>query len=67
MDDKEFAIIVRKTKKVVLSSIGRHLPARFSHAIDDIAQESYIRAYRSLVKGAFRNESSLETWLYAIA
>jgi RNA polymerase sigma-70 factor (ECF subfamily) len=67
MDGKEFAKIVHKTKKVVLSSIGRHLPSRYSHAIDDIAQETYIRAYRSLVKGAFRNQSSLETWLYAIA
>lgn len=67
MDEKEFAKIVRKTKGVVLSSIGRHLPARYSHVIDDIAQETYFRAYRSLVKGKFRNQSSLETWLYAIA
>ena len=67
MDEKEFAGIVRKTKGVVLSSIGRHLPARYSHFIDDIAQETYFRAYRSLVKGKFRNQSSLETWLYAIA
>jgi len=65
--DTEFAVIVGKTKKVVLSAVRRHLAARFSYAIDDVVQETYLRGYRHLVKGLFRNESSIESWLYAIA
>jgi RNA polymerase sigma-70 factor (ECF subfamily) len=67
MNEKDFSLIVNRTKKVVLSAIREHLPLRFYHAIDDIVQETYLRGYRNLVKGGFRNESALETWLYAIA
>ena len=67
MDDKEFAEIVKNTKAVVLSAIKRHQAVRFYHAIDDTAQETYIRAYRALTKKNFRAQASMETWLYAIA
>jgi RNA polymerase sigma-70 factor (ECF subfamily) len=67
VSEKEFSVIVGQTKRVVLSAVRKHLPSRFDHAIDDVVQETYIRAYRALVKGSFRNESALETWLYAIA
>jgi RNA polymerase sigma-70 factor (ECF subfamily) len=36
-----------------------------SDVVDDLAQEVFIRAYRSL--GEFKGESSLYTWLYKIA
>ncbi len=65
--ETEFAEIVGSTKKVVLSAVSRTLPDDYYHAIDDIVQETYIRAYRSLVKGKFRNEASMSTWLYTIA
>ena len=67
MDDREFAEIVKNTKPVVLSAIKRHQAPRFYYAIDDTAQETYIRAYRALTKKSFRAHSSMETWLYAIA
>jgi RNA polymerase sigma-70 factor, ECF subfamily len=67
MTEREFAEIVRDTKRVVLSSVGKHLPARFSHVIDDVVQETYLRAYRGLVKGKFRGDSALGSWLYTIA
>ena len=67
MNADDFALIVRRTKKIVLSAIGKTLAERFHHAIDDVAQETYIRAYRGLVKNSFRGDSSIETWLYAIA
>jgi RNA polymerase sigma-70 factor, ECF subfamily len=67
MTDLEFAEIVGKTKKTVLSAVRKHLAARFFHTIDDVVQETYLRGYRHLSAGKFRNESSLETWLYAIA
>lgn len=67
MNEKEFAEIVKKTKGVVLSSIQKHLPARFLHVIDDIVQETYLRAYKAIIKNKFRGDSSMETWLYVIA
>lgn len=67
MTDIEFAEIVGRTKKIVLSAVRRHLAARFSFAIDDVVQETYLRGYRHLVSGKFREESSLGSWLYTIA
>ena len=67
MDSVDFAVIVEDTKKVVLAAISRHLYPRFADNIDDVAQETYIRAYKQLVKGKFRNEAALSTWLYTIA
>lgn len=67
MNDVEFTTIVHETKSVVLSAIQRHLYDRFHHALDDVAQETYLRAYRSLAKGAHRGEGKISTWLYTIA
>ncbi len=67
MKDKEFAEIVNSTKAVVLSAVQRYLHRDFYHAIDDVVQETYLRAYRSLVRNKFENRSTLETWLYTIA
>ncbi len=67
MTEKEFAEIVNTTKKIVLSAVSKHLAERFSFAIDDVVQETYLRAYRSLVGNKFRGESALSTWLYTIA
>ncbi len=67
MDELEFARIVGETKQAVLRSVRRHLAARFSHATDDVVQETYLRGYRHLSIDKFRNESTVESWLYAIA
>ncbi|MBP7737603.1 MAG: sigma-70 family RNA polymerase sigma factor [Spirochaetes bacterium] len=67
MTDIEFAAIVGRTKKVVLGAVRKHLAVRFSFAIDDVVQETYLRGYRHLAAGRFREESSVESWLYAIA
>jgi RNA polymerase sigma-70 factor, ECF subfamily len=67
MDDKEFAGIVNSTKPIVLSAIKKYIAAQYFHSIDDVVQETYLRAYKSLIKNSFRGESSMETWLYAIA
>ena len=67
MTEEEFAAIVGRTKKIVLSAVRKHLAARFSYVIDDVAQETYLRGYRHLAGSWFRNESSIESWLYAIA
>ena len=67
MNEREFAEIVKRTKKTVLSAIEKNMASRFYHAIDDVAQETYIRAYRGLEKNSFRGDSSIDTWLYKIA
>lgn len=67
MTEIEFTEIVRSTRDVVLSAIEKNLAERFSYAIDDVAQETYFRAYKALQKDQFRKESKLSTWLYAIA
>lgn len=67
MTDTEFAEIVNRTKLTVLSAIEKNLYPRFYHAIDDVVQETYLRAFRSLSSGLFRGDSSTSTWLYVIA
>lgn len=67
MNEKEFSAIVAQTKGVVLSAIEKNLAERFYHAIDDVAQETYLRAYNNLIKEKFRGDSAIETWLYRIA
>ncbi len=67
MNEKEFELIVRDTKAVVLTAIQKNLNSEFYHSIDDVAQETYLRAYRGLMQNKFRGESTLSTWLYAIA
>lgn len=67
MNEREFAEIVKRTKRTVLSAIEKNMSPQFYHAIDDVAQETYIRAYNGLVKNSFRGDSAIETWLYTIA
>ena len=67
MTEQEFAKIVGATKNTVLQAVRKHLAAQYFEAIDDVVQETYIRAYKSLVAGKFKEESALSTWLYRIA
>ncbi len=67
MTEQEFANIVGETKKTVLAAVQKHLPARFYHSIDDVVQETYMRAYRHLTAGKFRDEAAVSSWLYTIA
>lgn len=67
MTEVEFAVIVGETKAIVLSAVEKNLFARFYHAIDDVVQETYLRAYRGLQKNQFEGRSQLSTWLYTIA
>ncbi|HMV44343.1 MAG TPA: RNA polymerase sigma factor [Leptospiraceae bacterium] len=67
MTNSDFTLIVNSTKSVVLSAIEKNLAERFYYAIDDVVQETYLRAYKSLTKGNFRYEAKISTWLYTIA
>ncbi|PKA17819.1 RNA polymerase sigma factor [Leptospira haakeii] len=67
MDQREFAGLIDSTKHIVLSAIKKNLYEEFYDTIDDVVQETYIRAYKSLAANKFRGDSSHSTWLYTIA
>jgi len=62
-DMRAFELLVHKYQRRVERLIGRMV--RDSDLVQDIAQETFIRAYRAL--GQFRGESQFYTWLYRIA
>ncbi|MBL8992974.1 MAG: sigma-70 family RNA polymerase sigma factor [Spirochaetia bacterium] len=65
MTETEFASLIGRTKGVVLGAVRKHLYARHAHSIDDVVQETYLRAFRKLA--SFEERSQLTTWLYTIA
>lgn len=67
VSEEHFVKIVNETKGIVLSAVKAHLFEHYAHAVDDVVQETYLRAYKSLVKDKFQNKSKLSTWLYVIA
>lgn len=62
-DKRAFELLVAKYQRRVERLLSRLV--RDPAEIDDVAQETFIRAYRALP--AFRGESAFYTWLYRIA
>jgi RNA polymerase sigma-70 factor (ECF subfamily) len=62
-DVKAFEMLVVKYQRRIERLVGRMV--RDSDLVPDIAQETFIRAYRALPQ--FRGESAFYTWLYRIA
>ncbi len=62
-DQRAFELLVVKYQRRVERLIGRMV--RDADLVPDIAQETFIRAYRAL--GQFRGEAQFYTWLYRIA
>lgn len=62
-DQRAFELLVIKYQRRVERLIGRMV--RDVDLVPDIAQETFIRAYRALPQ--FRGESAFYTWLYRIA
>lgn len=62
-DVKAFEMLVVKYQRRIERLIGRMV--RDTDLVQDIAQETFIRAYRAIPK--FRGESAFYTWLYRIA
>ncbi len=62
-DKRAFDLLVRKYQNRVMALISRYL--RRKADVADVAQETFIKAYRALPN--FRGESQFYTWLYRIA
>jgi RNA polymerase sigma-70 factor (ECF subfamily) len=62
-DQKAFELLVIKYQRRIQRLIGRMV--RDVDLVEDIAQETFIRAYRALPQ--FRGEAQFYTWLYRIA
>ena len=62
-EQSAFDLLVRKYQHRIIAVIGRYV-SDFSEA-QDVAQETFLRAYRAL--GNFRGDSAFYTWVYKIA
>ena len=62
-DVRAFEMLVVKYQRRIERLIGRMV--RDADIVEDIAQETFIRAYRALPQ--FRGDSAFYTWLYRIA
>ncbi len=62
-DTRAFEMLVVKYQRRIERLIGRMV--RDADLVQDIAQESFIRAYRAIPQ--FRGDSAFYTWLYRIA
>lgn len=62
-DSRAYSFLVLKYQGRIQRLIGRMV--RDAGAVEDIAQDSFIRAYRALHQ--FRGEAQFYTWLYRIA
>ncbi len=62
-DQRAFELLVLKYQRRIQRLIGRMV--RDVDLVEDIAQETFLRAYRALPQ--FRGEAQFYTWLYRIA
>lgn len=62
-DKRAFDVLVLKYQQRIIKLIGRYV--RDQDEVQDIAQETFIKAYRALAN--FRGDSAFYTWLYRIA
>lgn len=62
-DKRAFDLLVQKYQHKIIALIGRYVYDY--HESLDVAQETFIKAYRALPN--FRGESAFYTWLYRIA
>ena len=62
-DSRAFDMLVLKYQHKIFSLISRYV--RDADEVQDVAQEAFIKAYRSLP--GFRGDSAFYTWLYRIA
>jgi len=62
-DKRAFDLLVLKYQRRIMRLLGRMV--RDTDEIEDLAQETFIKAYRAIKQ--FRGDSAFYTWLYRIA
>src|SRR5690606_16862876 len=62
-DKRAFDLLVLKYQRKIMRLLSRMV--RDPSEVEDVAQESFIKAYRALPQ--FRGDSAFYTWLYRIA
>lgn len=62
-DKKAFDLLVLKYQQRIMNVLSRYV--RDPSEVQDLAQETFIKAYRALPR--FRGDSAFYTWLYRIA
>ncbi len=62
-DKKAFDVLVLKYQQRVMNILSRYV--RDPSEVQDLAQETFIKAYRALAN--FRGDSAFYTWIYRIA
>ena len=62
-DETAFEVLVHKYQGLVLSLVRRYLGSR-SPGVDDVAQQVFVRVFRS--KMTYQPKAKVKTWLYSI-
>lgn len=62
-DSQAFRLVVQRTERLVAQIVGKMITRKEDHP--DLAQEIYLKAYRSL--GGFRFQARLSTWIAQIS
>ncbi len=62
-DQRAFGLLVEKYRRKIVRLLSRMV--RDTDEVEDIAQETFIKAYRALPQ--FRGDAAFYTWLYRIA
>jgi len=62
-DESAFEVLVHKYQGLVLSLCRRYLGSR-SPGIDDVAQQVFVRVFRS--KMTYKPKAKVKTWLYSV-
>ncbi len=65
MTEAEFTVQISRSKPIVMKAIRANLLPRFYESLDDVVQETYLRAFKKI--SGFKEEAKLSTWLYTIA
>lgn len=61
-DVNQFELLLHRHERAVLAIIKKHIPLE---QVEDIAQEVFVRAYRSL--GKYKGKGDFKSWLAAIS
>lgn len=67
-DRAAYGTVVARHEDVIFAVLSRLLrPAGLGHEVEDLAQETFLRAYRSLARFDPQGPASFRTWLLKIA